>query len=110
MLEDSPLLEAHAPLGTVTHRYTEAGLKDKNQLIQQFEKGRLEVTGAVPSATLQLSEGQIVLEGIVDDAHLLIRDKGDITVKQAGKRLEVTHRKGVVDVTAPTSFEFLRIN
>lgn len=115
ILEDSPLLEGHTPNGTVTHRYTEAGFKDKSNssgvsLIQSFEKGRLELTGAIPSATLQLSEGQIVLEGIVDDAHLLIRDKGDITVKQAGKRLEVTHRKGTVDITAPTSFESLHIN
>jgi len=107
VLEDSPLLEAHAPLGIVTHRYTEAGLKDKNQLIQSFEKGVIEVTGAISAANLQLWEGKIVLGGKSDNTYLSIRDKGDITIKQAGKRVEAYTKKGTIAVNAPLEFDYM---
>ncbi len=110
LLEDSPQLKGYAPNGTVTHRYTETGLKDKNRLIQQFEKGNIEVIGAAPMVHLELLEGEIMLEGKTEEAFLFIRDRGNVTVKQAGKKFHAGITKGKMDISALPDFETMEID
>jgi hypothetical protein len=109
LLEDSPDLEGQTTDGTLTYRYTQAGLKEKREFIHHQTKGRVEVIGSVPLAHLQLLEGEIVIDGNVDKAFIDIRDRGNITAKQVGKDWEVHSRKGTIQLTAET-FESLRIS